>query len=131
MTTATTASTNSTRTGWQEWMSWIRPWYPAGTVGHLYPDCEHLLAVESEPREGAGWLDPRQGDVCGPCVKRYGIPSWDVICDTCNASMSDEWGDAVALYEDDAQLWKAEHRCEPSVRIIPPTTPNARKAAAA
>lgn len=54
---------------------WLRPWYPAGVnvrtgqiVGHLDPECPELLRVEPFPHEGAGWLDPRTGDVCEPCL---------------------------------------------------------------
>ncbi|WP_405149495.1 hypothetical protein OG589_14720 [Sphaerisporangium sp. NBC_01403] len=57
---------------------WIRPWYPAGVdvhtgqiFGHLFPDCEELLRVEVEPREGSGWLDPRAGAVCEDCLERH------------------------------------------------------------
>lgn len=59
---------------------WIRPWYPGegpifGTggqfIGHIYPDCEHLLRIHPEPQPGAGWLDPRQGPVCPPCLHRH------------------------------------------------------------
>jgi hypothetical protein len=57
---------------------WIRPWYPAGVnvhtgqiVGHLDPECEELLKVEPTPREGAGWLDPRTGDTCEPCLRNH------------------------------------------------------------
>jgi hypothetical protein len=62
---------------------WIRPWYSGGVditatgwgpmviVGHLYPDCDDLLRVEADPREGAGWLDPRKPGTCQPCLHRY------------------------------------------------------------
>ena len=51
----------------------IRPWYPgrvSGGVftGHLSPDCEDLLRDRPEPQEGAGWLDPRDGNTCKGCI---------------------------------------------------------------
>ncbi|WP_188187997.1 hypothetical protein [Nonomuraea sp. SYSU D8015] len=77
MNTATT-DIAATRTGWRAWMSWIRPWYIGAVIGgdiegHIYPDCERLLRIESEPREGAGWLDPAQGPVCDPCKARHNV----------------------------------------------------------
>ncbi|MDF5755797.1 hypothetical protein [Spongiactinospora sp. TRM90649] len=57
---------------------WIRPWYPgrisvatAEITGHIYADCEDLLAVVSEPAEGAGWLDPRAPGTCPECLLRH------------------------------------------------------------
>lgn len=63
---------------------WIRPWYPGGEdaaagrfagrpvlIGHIYPDCEELLRVESSPREGSGWLDPHQPGTCQECLYRH------------------------------------------------------------
>jgi hypothetical protein len=60
---------------------WIRPWYPGGVdvaasglhgrmvmKAHLYPDCDDLLSVESDPREGAGWLDPSEPGTCETCL---------------------------------------------------------------
>lgn len=60
------------------WLGWIRPWY-VGAVqpgtglieGHIYPDCARLLRIESEPREGTGWLDPQQEPICGLCNERH------------------------------------------------------------
>ncbi|WP_433516465.1 hypothetical protein ACQP2T_13385 [Nonomuraea sp. CA-143628] len=65
-------------------VSWIRPWYSGGVdvaasgtaghivmVGHLYADCDDLLDVEADPREGAGWLDPRQPGTCPTCLYRH------------------------------------------------------------
>lgn len=64
-------------------LDWIRPWYPAGVdatatgrgpmvlTGHIYPDCEHLLRVDSDPREGSGWLDPRMPGACPDCLHRH------------------------------------------------------------
>lgn len=53
----------------------IRPWYPAGHVGHIDADCEELLRWEPEPREGSGWLDPQNADpyhpVCADCLHRH------------------------------------------------------------
>ncbi|MFC4122077.1 hypothetical protein [Nonomuraea zeae] len=76
-TTSTDADAAATRTGWREWMGWIRPWYVGAVIGgqfegHIYIDCERLLAVEPEPREGAGWLDPAKGAVCDSCKERHG-----------------------------------------------------------
>lgn len=66
------------------WIGWIRPWYPGGEdvaagrfnkppvhIGHIYPDCEDLLAVDSEPREGSGWLDPAAPGTCPTCLYRH------------------------------------------------------------
>jgi hypothetical protein len=58
---------------------WIRPWYPGGTVGHIYRECPHLLKWVSEPTEGAGWLDPRAdvkasyqaSSTCPDCLTRH------------------------------------------------------------
>ncbi|UBU10006.1 hypothetical protein [Nonomuraea gerenzanensis] len=59
------------------WLNWIRPWY-VGVVltgghfeGHIYPDCERLLRITSEPQEGAGWLDPADPRTCGSCQERH------------------------------------------------------------
>lgn len=103
------------------WLEWIRPWYPAGQVGHIFADCPDLLGQMPAPVEGAGWLDPFKGPVCGECVKRAGIPSWQAECDTCCASMAEEWADHSAPFtKADAELWRDEHRCQPSVRLIEP-----------
>lgn len=109
---------------------WIRPWYPAGSVGHLYADCEGLLKTEPEPSEGTGWLDPNKGKVCRACCRRHGVPEWDATCDTCNTSMSDEWDDddeERPFNDSDAKEWQREHRCEPSIRLIAPDTTKARR----
>ena len=47
---------------------WVRPWYPAGLAGHIYPSYPDLLLLVPEPSEGPGWLDPRQGEVCEACL---------------------------------------------------------------
>ena len=111
---------------------WIRPWYPAGPIGHVLPDCEELLHHVAEPREGSGWLDPRQGEVCVDCLRRHDpglykaifeAPSWDAECSTCDSSMSEEWEEEDKPFTaDDANRWKREHECEPSVKIIPPNS---------
>ena len=66
------------------WLDWIRPWYPGGEdvaasrfhhapvhIGHIYRDCEDLLAVDSSPREGSGWLDPNAPGTCQTCLHRH------------------------------------------------------------
>ncbi|YCK35147.1 hypothetical protein ACNF49_13990 [Actinomadura sp. ATCC 39365] len=65
---------------------WLRPWYPAGVnvhtgqiVGHLDADCPELLRVEPYPREGAGWLDPRTGDVCEDCLREKAPDLYDAL----------------------------------------------------
>jgi transcriptional regulator with XRE-family HTH domain len=64
---------------------------------------------------------------CPRCVGREVVdagtgetPSWDAECQTCHATMSEEWREDVPLSEDDAKLWKDEHRCEPDVHISAP-----------
>lgn len=47
-------------------------------------------------------------------------PSWDAVCDTCDASAGEEWEDEGPLSEDDVASWKSDHQCEPSVRVIRP-----------
>jgi hypothetical protein len=49
----------------------IRPWYPAGEVGHIHKDCPDLLRFSPSPAEGFGWLNPRRGRVCEHCVRRH------------------------------------------------------------
>lgn len=64
--------------------AWIRPWYPGGEdvgagrfgqapvfIGHVYANCEALLDVDADPREGAGWLDPHQPGTCQACLYRH------------------------------------------------------------
>lgn len=59
---------------------WIRPWFPAGLVGHIYRDCPDLLKWTSEPVEGSGWLHPRAdralgsyyvSSTCPGCLARH------------------------------------------------------------
>ena len=64
---------------------------------------------------------------CPRCVGREVVdastgeePSWSAECSTCGASMREDWFEGVALSEDDAKLWKDEHRCEPDVTISAP-----------
>ncbi|MEU8199397.1 hypothetical protein AB0C10_36995 [Microbispora amethystogenes] len=112
----------------------IRPWYPAGQIGHVLPDCEDLTRWVPEPTEGAGWLDPNDAKTCRKCLKRAypdlyrDVPSWDAECRTCDAQMSDEWEGDEPFSEKDAKDWKRDHECEPDVKIIPPK-PKAEKAA--
>ncbi|WP_240777732.1 hypothetical protein [Nonomuraea basaltis] len=101
-------------------IDWIRPWYPAGHLGHLYPDCEDLLRWGSEPQEGAGWLGPRNGDVCRSCLKRYGYPEWDAYCETCGEYADEDDDEPRPFTEEDAKRWQDEHQCTPSVQLIPP-----------
>jgi hypothetical protein len=103
--------------------NWIRPWYPAGRVGHLYPDCPHLLRIEPDPAEGAGWLDPHQRNVCDPCLKRANYPMWNAHCHTCDWSLAEEKADddaPIFTTQEEAIAWKRDHRCEPAVSLIPP-----------
>lgn len=77
MTTFTPNSIAAARTGWPAWLAWIRPWYVGAVVtgglieGHIYPDCSRLARATSEPQQGAGWLDPDTGAVCGSCLARH------------------------------------------------------------
>lgn len=106
---------------------WVRPWFPAGLVGHLDADCPELLRWVSEPAEGPGWLDPHSGEVCRTCViEKVKVPEWDAECRTCMDRMSDEWDDNAPLTKDDAETWKDEHHCKPSVHLI---SPDQKKAA--
>lgn len=114
---------------------WIRPWYPCGTVGHLFPDCLDLLAWDADPQPGAGWLDPHIGEVCQPCVERHSEalaeeifpqPEWDAVCDTCDWSLGQSDDD---LTEDNAMWFMSHHQCEPDVRVVrPPVIPPKRTA---
>ncbi|MFI7691730.1 hypothetical protein ACIBQ6_21865 [Nonomuraea sp. NPDC049655] len=47
-------------------------------------------------------------------------PSWSADCRTCGASMHEDWFEGVALSQEDAELWKDEHSCEPDVEITAP-----------
>lgn len=56
----------------------IRPWYPGALVhnvpvfeGHLFPACGRLLEARSEPVQGAGWLNLRDGATCSDCLYVY------------------------------------------------------------
>lgn len=75
--TATTSTVNTEPAATPAWLVWIRPWYVGAVItggrieGHIYRDCERLLRIEPEPREGAGWLDPGQGPTCEPCKERH------------------------------------------------------------
>jgi hypothetical protein len=101
-------------------VDWQRPWYPAGLVGHIYADCERLLRVVPEPREGCGWLNPLDRHVCGDCLTRYGIAGWDAECRTCDAVMSDEEDNETPITEKDARNWSQEHQCDPDVWVSGP-----------
>ncbi|GAA3550546.1 hypothetical protein GCM10022419_033480 [Nonomuraea rosea] len=105
----------------------IRPWYPAGAIGHTRIDCPDLLKIESTPREGSGWLNPELGQVCIPCLKGDGYPLWDAHCNTCGYSCKDARADdgiySIFITQDEAITWKREHRCEPAVSLISPTPP--------
>jgi hypothetical protein len=106
---------------------WIRPWYPAGLVAHVDPECPRLLKHVSEPVEGSGWLDPYAEPVQGARVCPECVPGWNAECAICDASMA--WDDDEGPYsEAQAKQWKQQHRCQPVVRIIAPET--TRKAAA-
>ena len=110
-------------------LGWIRPWYPAGHVGHTDVDCPDLRRWVSDPQEGPGWLDPQGKNVCHPCVKTSHpelyreLPSWDAVCETCDASMGEEYVDDEGPFDEKtAEDWKRDHECEPVVRLVPPTT---------
>ncbi|MBO4273117.1 hypothetical protein [Microbispora triticiradicis] len=93
----------------------IRPWYPAGKTAHTRADCPELLRTVPQPQEGPGWLDPRQGPVCGTCM-----PSWNAVCHTCGASLAEARGDGSHISEGDAKKWMAQHECEPEIGLVPP-----------
>ncbi|MBF8187355.1 hypothetical protein ITP53_16765 [Nonomuraea sp. K274] len=97
---------------------WIRPWYPAGLVGHISRDCPELLKHVSEPVDGSGWLDPDQAVRCATCM-----PPWNAECRACHSVMSEEWQEDEPFSEADANRWKRKHRCPPDVHVIPPPRP--------
>lgn len=99
-------------------LEWIRPWFPAGWEGHVAADCPDLLKRVSEPVEGAGWLDVKQGVICVTCV-----PSWNAECATCSASLDADENLDGPFTEADAKAWLGDHQCSPIVRIIPPAEP--------
>lgn len=105
----------------------IRPWYPAGAVGHTRPNCPDLLKVEPSPREASGWLNPEQGRVCMPCLKADGYPLWDAECHTCDYSFKEARADdgmySIFATKDEAVTWKRDHQCVPAVSLISPTPP--------
>lgn len=95
---------------------WVRPWYPAGPIGHTRADCPELLRLVADPKPGPGWLNQYGGSVCATCV-----PSWDAVCETCDASLSEEWAeDGPCFTEADAKRWESDHECQPAVRLIGP-----------
>jgi hypothetical protein len=54
----------------------VRPWFKGeGFPDHIYADCEvledQLEALDGEPVEGLGWLDPEGSDVCQACLDRW------------------------------------------------------------
>ncbi|HUR74422.1 MAG TPA: hypothetical protein VMZ00_09100 [Sporichthya sp.] len=121
-------STDVTAAPTAAWLRWIRPWYPAGLVGHADIDCPRLREQISDPVEGPGWLDPYAESVQGTRVCPECVPGWNAECGTCDASMTDESEDDDGPFsETQAKNWKQQHRCEPIVRIIAPDT--TRKAA--
>lgn len=101
-------------------LTWTRPWHPAGSVGHIYPDCERLLPNIPEPQGGPGRLDPHGHNVCRACAERHNGGRWDAECRTCDTSIADEWDDEPPYSEDDAKRWMHEHTCQPSTVLIPP-----------
>jgi hypothetical protein len=108
---------------------WIRPWYPAGLVGHVDAECPRLLKHVPEPVEGSGWLDPYAEPVQGARVCPECVPGWNAECAICDASMStDDEDDGGPYSEAQVKQWEQQHRCQPVVRIIAPET--TRKAAA-
>lgn len=62
---------------------------------------------------------------CPACSGRTEPPEtdergWDALCETCDASASEDWADEAPLSEDDVATWKFDHQCEPNVRLIRP-----------
>jgi hypothetical protein len=108
---------------------WIRPWYPAGLVGHADIDCPRLREQVSSPVEGPGWLDPYAEPVQGTRVCPECVPGWNAECAICDATMtnSDDHDDDGSYTEAQAKAWKRQHRCEPIVRIISPDIAKARR----
>ncbi|MGW4798244.1 hypothetical protein ACWEPC_38080 [Nonomuraea sp. NPDC004297] len=108
--------------------NWIRPWYPAGPVGHTDIDCPRLREQITNPVEGPGWLDPYAASVQGTRVCTDCVPGWEAECAICDASMSDDWEGDGPFSEAEAKQWQQQHRCEPIVRITAPdTTRKARR----
>jgi hypothetical protein len=104
---------------------WIRPWYPAGPVAHLSPHCPELLRIETEPREGSGWLNPHTSDTCQTCLDQHGYASWHAECKTCGACIGDDYTSRSYVSEADAKAWEFDHECEPQVVIEAPPKPPA------
>jgi hypothetical protein len=51
----------------------IRPWWRGidpGYGDHIYADCPQLVR-EGAPREGVGWLNPYDDELCLDCFRRY------------------------------------------------------------
>ncbi|MFI6594907.1 hypothetical protein ACIBHX_01595 [Nonomuraea sp. NPDC050536] len=110
--------------------------------------CQHCRAAyawpvgakgsQSDGARSAGWVVWEGLTLGGQHVKRVYCPvcrgvaeptqaelSWDAVCQTCDCRMSEEWGDDEEgpFTENDADQWKADHRCEPWVDKIQPVPP--------
>ncbi|MFI6813202.1 hypothetical protein ACIBG7_12360 [Nonomuraea sp. NPDC050328] len=60
---------------WAQFNDWVRPWYPEGSFGHIYADCD-WIAEGVRLNEGSGWLNLRAESSkgftsCEECVRRY------------------------------------------------------------
>ena len=97
------------------------------------------VAAKGSMVDGArakGWIVWEGATVGGDQVKRTfcpvcrGVaeppaepePTWDAVCKTCDASMSEEWGPEHdgPFTEKDAKEWQSDHRCEKWVDLIAP-----------
>jgi hypothetical protein len=86
--------------------------------------------VEERAR-AAGWIvwegatlggDHTRRVHCAGCLGRDEDgpqePRWDATCNTCGVSASEDGYDE--FFEEDAEAWADEHRCEPDTETIPP-----------
>ena len=89
---------------------------------------------EADAARVKGWAVWEGNTLGGQFVKRVFCPvcrgvsepteaelSWDAVCKTCDASMSEEREDGDGpITERQAESWRDDHRCEPWVDLIGP-----------
>lgn len=119
----------------------------SGVGGFKCQGCGHAIVFRQQPEGGTsmesaararGWRVWRgttfggavkQLVVCPACAGTASVEitagqSWTAECDTCGASMAEDWEDdrdpGEAFTEEDARRWRRDHECEPSITIHPP-----------